>query len=58
MIERCALQYLKQWKNCVQICNIICEGKLLPCTMSVHIFKNLEHTKEINEEIIDRKSVV
>ncbi len=42
-----------QWADCVQICNIISNGYLLPCTMSVHIFNNLDTTQEINNEVID-----
>ena len=39
--------------NCVQICNILCDGFLIPCTMSVHIWRNLELTPEIEKEAVN-----
>lgn len=43
----------KQWRNCIQICNIIIEGKLIPCTMSAFIWQNLDLTDGIKKEVVD-----
>ncbi len=55
--EQDAQKVKKTWRNCVQICNILSNGILLPCTMSVHIYKNLEHTKAIDDEVINIRNL-
>ena len=43
----------KQYQTCVQTCNLICDGKILPCTATPYIYNNLELIPEIKEEVID-----
>ena len=48
----------QQYYNCVQSCNVICDGKILPCTAAPYIYKNLELTEKVQNEIIDlRKNI-
>lgn len=36
-----------------QYCNMLCDGKLTQCTLSVYITKNLELTDEVKKEIVN-----
>lgn len=36
-----------------QYCNMLCDGKLTQCTLSVYITRNLELTDDVKQEIVD-----
>ncbi len=45
-----------QYSKCVQSCNVICDGKILPCTATPYIYHNLELLPEIHNEVIDLRN--
>lgn len=44
----------KGYENCWgHYCRMLCDGKLLPCVLSVYIHRNLRLTQDIKENVID-----